>query len=166
MSKVADADRTRRKAVPLTDVGGGVEHVATGALLEPVLQLAGDNLIGIVASPVRQINDEAVAVGDGGALGITAPHSQHHVAAPVGYLGAGGKAGHGMAAGCDPLHVTHGVEQPLPLTVEKACNVVIAICGESRDLDMAGRDGDLFERVIMTVRMLKIALPAQSSPAT
>jgi hypothetical protein len=48
----------------LGQVGGNVEHVAPGALLEPVLQLAGDKLVGVVAGPVRKIDDEAVALGD------------------------------------------------------------------------------------------------------
>lgn len=42
---------------------------------------------------------------------------------------------------CDyALHVAHGVEQPLTLTVEKSFDVAVIVCSQRRHFDVAGRD--------------------------
>ena len=83
MGEVGNPDGPGHKAIPLAVIGGDLVHVAPGALFQPVLQLTGDKLVGVVAGPVRQIDDEAVAVGDVRPLGIGAPDGERHVAAPA-----------------------------------------------------------------------------------
>ena len=97
----------------LADIGSDLGNIAPGATLEPVAQLAGDQLVGLFAGPMRQVDDKSVSVGDHEPFGIGTTNDQRHLPAPVGDLRACHEAWHGMATGGDPLKNRTG-QTPYP----------------------------------------------------